>query len=309
MRRIPYQGNYHKTPRSDPYGLKPIEINVFKKKGKKPFQGKKRQGGKKAFNCYSCGKPGHIAKDCRLKNIVYRPQLNMLRRTLPKKNGPPRLATTKNTQEDYIVNESIKEIAQKIDKCLDSFRVNNDVKDQKEDPDYSSVKETDSDWEQLSKEEQKRELRQPTTKSGASKQKEQKLLTEFNELTYRRQKQNTMHLDYRCVHQTACLKEYCKYHYNNKGERVYILRYRCKALHQKQCKDNTYDEHLGSKRHEIFFPGSPKRRLETIRIELKQDKDTEECYIVDWYTCMHDKCQKHIHQKKLTGFLLESEKE
>ena len=53
----------------------------------------------------------------------------MLRRTLLKKNGPLRLATTKNTQKDYIVNETIKEIAQKIDKCLNSFKVNNNVKD------------------------------------------------------------------------------------------------------------------------------------------------------------------------------------
>ena len=69
----------------------------------------------------------------------------MLRRALPKKNGPLRLATTKNTQEDYIVNETIKEITQKIDECLDSFRVNNNVKDQKENPNYNLVKETDLD--------------------------------------------------------------------------------------------------------------------------------------------------------------------
>jgi len=48
-----------------------IELDFTEKK--KPFRGKKQQGGKKVMNYYSCGKPGHIAKDCRLKNMVKRP--------------------------------------------------------------------------------------------------------------------------------------------------------------------------------------------------------------------------------------------
>jgi len=42
------------------------------------------------MNCYSCSKPGYIAKDYRLKNIVKRPQLNILERVPVRKTKPLR---------------------------------------------------------------------------------------------------------------------------------------------------------------------------------------------------------------------------
>jgi len=82
-------GSYGKKRFSrDPYGPMLMELDFTEKK--KPFRGKKQQGGKKAINCYGCGKPGHIARDCRLKNMVKRPQLNILERVPVRKTGPPR---------------------------------------------------------------------------------------------------------------------------------------------------------------------------------------------------------------------------
>ena len=40
------------------------------------------------MNCYGCSKPGHIAKDYRLRNIVKRPQLNILERVPVRKTKP-----------------------------------------------------------------------------------------------------------------------------------------------------------------------------------------------------------------------------
>jgi hypothetical protein len=40
------------------------------------------------MNCYGYSKPGHIAKDYRLKNMVKRPQLNILERVLVRKTEP-----------------------------------------------------------------------------------------------------------------------------------------------------------------------------------------------------------------------------
>ncbi len=40
------------------------------------------------MNYYSCSKPGYIVKDCRLKNIVKRPQLNILERVPVRKTEP-----------------------------------------------------------------------------------------------------------------------------------------------------------------------------------------------------------------------------
>ncbi len=82
-------GSYGKKRFSrDPYGPMLMELDFTEKK--KPFRGKKQQGGKKAMNCYGCGKPGHIARDCRSKNMVKRPQLNILERVPVRKTEPPR---------------------------------------------------------------------------------------------------------------------------------------------------------------------------------------------------------------------------
>ena len=85
-----YSGGSHGKKRAprDPYRPMPIELDFTQKK--KTFGGKKQYGGKKAMNCYSCGKPGHIAKDYRSKNMVKRPQLNVLERIPIKTTGPPR---------------------------------------------------------------------------------------------------------------------------------------------------------------------------------------------------------------------------
>ncbi len=42
------------------------------------------------MNYYSYSKPGYIAKDYRLKNIVKRPQLNILERVPVRKTKPPK---------------------------------------------------------------------------------------------------------------------------------------------------------------------------------------------------------------------------
>ena len=76
-------GSYKRTtnnrPTTDPYGYAPMELDTLhstKPRGKGPANKAGRRG--KALTCYACGKPGHMARDCRSKNKVHRQQLNTL---------------------------------------------------------------------------------------------------------------------------------------------------------------------------------------------------------------------------------------
>ena len=58
-------------------------------KRKTMYRKPKKGQNKKTLKCYSYGKPGHFAKDCRSKNMVLRPQFNMMRRVPIIKEGTP----------------------------------------------------------------------------------------------------------------------------------------------------------------------------------------------------------------------------
>ena len=64
-----------------------MEIDIIKKR---TMQRKLNKGAnKKALKCYSCSKPGYFTRDCRLKNMVLRPQINIIKRVPIKKEGTP----------------------------------------------------------------------------------------------------------------------------------------------------------------------------------------------------------------------------
>ena len=56
-------------------------------KRKTVYRKLKKGQNKKILKYYSCGKPGHFAKDYRLKNMVLRPQFNIMRRVPIIKEG------------------------------------------------------------------------------------------------------------------------------------------------------------------------------------------------------------------------------
>ena len=66
------------------YGLMPMEVDIIKRKS--VHRKLKKGQNKKALKCYGYSKPGHFARDCRSKNMVSRPQLNMIERVINKKD-------------------------------------------------------------------------------------------------------------------------------------------------------------------------------------------------------------------------------
>ena len=99
------QRNHWKHP--DPYGHTPIELDVLKIKG----QGNEEQGNrdykkKTGFSCYACGKPGHMAKDCRSGKMVQRRQINMLSSV---KKTPKERRTERQAQEALALRRLLRE--------------------------------------------------------------------------------------------------------------------------------------------------------------------------------------------------------
>ena len=65
----------------------PMEIDIMKKKIM--YRRLKKGQNKKTLKYYSYSKPGYFAKDYKLKNIVLRPQFNIIKRVSITKKGTP----------------------------------------------------------------------------------------------------------------------------------------------------------------------------------------------------------------------------
>ena len=72
------------------------------------MHGKPKKGAnKKALKCYSCGKLDHFARDCRLKNIVSRLQINIIKAIIKKDKAEVSKSSPK--QDDPVLNIMLKD--------------------------------------------------------------------------------------------------------------------------------------------------------------------------------------------------------
>ena len=354
----------------DPYGHTPMELDFTHKKAQS--KGKKQHRGKKAFNCYSCGKPGHMAKDCRSKNMVHRPQINVMEKKIVVSDEPPeeRISPAwdevesdirmwhEQMRQDELDEESEQESASNfmkefnsavrkryldddeeganesverlrsvareqnaqikeawIQESLRKLRVGDgskaqgkqpeqDQDEEEQDPEWDeALSETEIGWEDVQPPED------PTPGSTASREpreesKEERMTRIWQEIEVRNYRMDDFHWKHGEIDWSLCANIYCPRHEQARKEAgglTYLPA--CGTQRWNYCEIDDCEWHLTRKRVFLHFPGHTPQWYASFRRELKYAQDTIECHMVEWHTCLHNECQKHMRQKQIAGFL------
>ena len=304
----------------DPYGPMPMELDAFEKKGQS--KGKKQQfRGKKALTCYGCGKPGHIARNCRSKGVVPRPQLNVLERVPDDEAGPSR----RNRWDDDELNTLFQaqriledKVDNRIAKLESQYWKNDDGEDWKEVPDQTQERQEDPN--EIQAESEAISSGSPSCVSTSSEDSEatKELIEEYRSLTNKQAlgpdrncRNDTAHPEHSTVAWTACMDKKCHTHrpgWVTAGKPIVIG---CQAKRWNTCRTDHCEYHIVRKREFKCFPGHDALWQMIFRDQQQHwNKEEDECTHEQWHYCLYGDCTNPVHiQAKQYHGLAPSEKE
>lgn len=295
----------------------PMELDVLKPQD--------RGGGERTAprKCYTCGKPGHIARNCRSKNMVHRPQLNVLSK-LPQfsvsdqetitdwtsvgpsdwetademPSSPP--ITPEEGPGNWITNLSRKQDVMEIDDSqeLDKGKQKEETQNTLSPGETSFVN-----------------LRSAQIKNGIAK----RAHWTDEQRNYGIDKQNLHHA---LRHWTFCFDQYCMIHDSEKRnvswEPKCPAHLRCHAGSWISCPEDKCANHLIDKRRGRYFYG----HLEEFnaRFQYLCDNDNDQLWCKQqllttaepgfrpiWQFCVTDSCPEHREDKIKYGVLSKTE--
>ena len=326
-----------KTSTRNSYSYDPMDLDNLemgnKRKGNPSKQASKegRPFRKENRSCYNCGKPGHIAKNCRSNKVVR--QLNVL--TI---KGPEDAYDGGAYDDEWEILEPMEELGlqdapadSEATGSPDSRLYEDAVEDHDSDkenrpprsptPHPASLKREDANavnvWKYLvqndvqprddialhhegvyGKTEEELEQLWPkeTEHRGRKRTKETRYIVE--DPTY----EPKYYLDYRNpehakMHWTTCGTTYCSAHWQAKTNNYFPSeKTRCRYQWY-DCKINHCDQHLWDKRMSESFPGATDKEVIGMGIIVNG-----RCTREDWQTCLNHECERHYDAKRINGF-------
>lgn len=313
----------NKTTYRDPDRM---ELDFTKREGVPNKQkGKYNDKKKKTFECYACGKPGHIARNCRSKGLVpQQPALMMMRR-----EGSAIIDSDDETYVNVTDGESesdYEDLGTQVDPDVIPGGDGPGI-DRNESPETTASSQSQNEEEYLRQRETiPRAFREAFNYAFHQGIKELQRFTEKlnqhtqditgNELPldqrivmgshaeqryhpfydYRHDERNPRHID---LWARECKHERCAKH-DYPVPRKRVVRRSEHPGHWMDCTTHWCEDHLMDKRHARHFPGMTGR--DKAIMEADELLENTWCGAPYWQTCLAATCQFHKLQKRLHGF-------